>query len=139
MVRRVLLVILLIIVGLAMINGAVVGQLPAAWVPNILVTVEHYVGAEKAVIGGVFGAGLILTAVASLWYLYRLWLVLAIVYAVLSVAIQVDRYYGGQGDVLPPIVFWVAATALMLVLFPTGSRAAAGVEPGVKPASWAGS
>ncbi len=125
MLRRILLVPVLVVLGLALVNGAVVHELPGAWVPGVLVTVQHYVGAEGAMVGGVFGLGLLLAALSPLRY--RAWVVLAIVYGALNVAVQVDRYYRGQGDVVPPIVFWVAGTALLLVLFPTRGRAQSGV------------
>ena len=120
MVRRTLLAIVLVGLGLALINAAAVRQVPRRWVPDILFTVQRYVGAEGAVVAGVFGLGLILIAMSPLRN--RMWILLAVLYGALSAAVQVDRYYRGQGDVVPPIVFWVASTALLVVLFPIGGR-----------------
>ena len=122
MVRRTLLVLVLIALGLALLNSAAVAQFPKATVPSVLVTVERYVHAEGSVAGAVFGLGLILIAFNPLRY--RLWVLLAILLSMLSVAVQVDRYYGGQSNVIPPLVFWVAATALLMALFPTRGGAA---------------
>jgi hypothetical protein len=126
MVRRILLGVVLVVLGLALVNAAAVQELPGGWVPDALVTAQRTVGAEGAVVGGVFGLGLLLAALSPLRY--RLWVVLAIVYGALSVAVQVDRYYRGLGDVVPPIVFWVAGTALLMALFPTRGRGPAGVR-----------
>src|SRR6266487_1457401 len=125
MVRRILLGVVLVAVGLALINGAVVAQLPGEWVPSTLVLGQKYVSAEGAVLCGVFGLGLILLAFTS--YRHRLWVILAILYGILNVAVQVDRYYGGRGDVLPAVAFWVVATVLMAILFPTRIRPASSV------------
>lgn len=133
MVRRSLLAVVLIVLGLALLNSAVVGQFPKSWVPGPLVTLQRYVGAERSVVGAVFGLGLIIIAINPLRY--RLGVLLAIVLGILSVAVQVDRYYGGQGDVVPPIVFWVAATALLMVLFPVRGPAATPVRPAPAPPS----
>lgn len=134
MVRRSLLAVVLIVLALALLNSAVVGQFPKSWVPGPLVTLQRYVGAEGSVVGAVFGLGLIIIAINPLRY--RLGVLLAILLGILSVAVQVDRYYGGQGDVVPPIVFWVAATALLMVLFPVrGGPAAAPVRPQPAPVS----
>jgi hypothetical protein len=130
--RRLLLSIVLIVVGLAMINGAVVAEFPGAWVPDLLVRTQHWVGAEGAVAGGILGLGLILVAFSSLRY--RLWVLLAVVYGALVVALQVDRYFGHQGVVLSAMAFWAAATILMLVLFPTRGRATVGVPAPQQPA-----
>ncbi len=121
MVRRVLLAVVLILVALALINGAVVRQVPRWWVPDVLVNVQHYINAEGAMLGAVFGLGLVVVAFNPL--ANRMWVVLAILYGALNVALQVDHYYRGRTDVLPSIVFWVAVTALMLALFPTRPRA----------------
>lgn len=120
MIRRVVLGILLLAVGLALIEGALVHQLPRAWVPDLLAQADRYLGGEGAVIGGVFGFGLLVAALDP--RRFRFLVGLAILSGVLSVGLLVDRYYAGQSDVVPPVVFWVATTALMMAFFPTRRR-----------------
>lgn len=121
MIRRIVLTVLLLGAGLALVDGALVHQLPSAWVPDLLRQTDRYVGGEGAVAGGVLGLGLLLAAVDP--PRYRVLVVLAILYGALSVVLLVERYYAGQAGVVPPVVFWVATTALMLACFPTGRRA----------------
>ena len=127
--RRSLLAVVLLLLGLALINSAVVAQVPRSWVPQALVNAERYVGGEGSLVGAVFGLGLILTAFSPVRY--RMWVALAILFGLINVAIGVDRYYqpfgrdvfsNRGGDVVPTIVFWAAATALLLGLFPTQGR-----------------
>ena len=129
MVRRSLLAIVLLLLGLALINSAVVALAPRSWVPQALVNAERYVGGEGSLVGAVFGLGLILTAFSPIRY--RMWVALAILFGLINVAIGVDRYYepfgrdvfsSRGGDVVPTIVFWAAGTALLLALFPTRGR-----------------
>ncbi len=120
MIKRFVMTVLLLATGLALIAGAVAHQLPKAWVPELLAQAEGYVGGEGAVVGGVFGLGLLVAAIEPLRF--RLMVMLAILYGILDVALLVDRYYRGQTDVVPPVVFWVATTALMMAFFPTRRR-----------------
>jgi hypothetical protein len=129
MVRRFLLAIVLVALGLALINDTAVALLPKNWVPQVLFTADRYIGGEGSVVGAVFGLGLILTAFSPIRY--RLWVVVAILFGLINIAINADRYYqpfgrdvfsGRGGDVVPMLVFWVAATALLLALFPTRGR-----------------
>ena len=121
MIRRIVLTVLLLGAGLALVDGALVHQLPGAWVPDLLRQTDRYVGGEGAAVGGVFGIGLLLAAVDPLRF--RILVVLAILYGVLSVVLLVERYYAGQSDIVPPVVFWVATTTLMLASFPTSRQA----------------
>ena len=122
--RRIGLVVVMLVYGAALIIDAAVHWLPRAWVPGSLVTADRFLGTEHSAVGAVFGLGLIVAAFYPLRN--RLWVNLAVLYGLLSVGIQVDRYYSGQPDVLPPTVLWVVATVLLLALYPTRPRPAAG-------------
>jgi hypothetical protein len=112
----------MLVFGAALIFDAAVHWLPRAWVPQSLVTADRFLGTEHAAVGAVFGLGLIVAAFYPLRN--RLWVNLAILYGLVSIGIQVDRYYSGQPDVLPPTVLWVVATVLLLALYPTRPRPA---------------
>jgi hypothetical protein len=121
--RRFGLVVVMLAFGAALILDAAVHQLPRAWVPGYLTTADRFLGTEHSAVGAVFGLGLIVAAFYPLRN--RLWVNLAILYGLVSIGIQVDRYYSGQPDVLPPTVLWVAATVLLLALYPMRRRPAA--------------
>jgi hypothetical protein len=131
MLRRIGLVVVMLVYGAALIVDAAAHQLPAAWVPANLATADRFLGTEHSAVGAVFGLGLIVAAFYPLRN--RLWVNLAILYGLVGIGIQVDRYYRGQADVLPPTVLWVAATVLLLALYPTQRRPAAGAEEEPQP------
>jgi len=119
-IRRLVLAVLLLATGLALIESALVHQLPGVWVPPALTMVDRYVGAEGAAVGAVLGVGLLVAAIDPVRF--RIMVVLAILSGILSVALLVERYYAGQSGIVPPIVFWVAATTLLLAFFPIRRR-----------------
>lgn len=138
-----LLSLVLVVVGLALINGAL-ANLSREWLPGPLAdvfgTIDAYVGSEGSAVGGVFGLGLLVAALSPLGN--RLLVNLAILGGLATVGVLVGRYYAGRLDVVPPIVFWVAATALMMAFYPTHPRPvesrpplrpAAGSTPGAAP------
>jgi hypothetical protein len=121
MLRRILLTVVLVVVGLALVNGAAIHQatvyqVPSGWVPDILTRADSYVGTEGAIAGGILGIGLILLAILPLRS--RVLVNVAILLGVAYVAVQVDRYYTGHNDAIPRIVFWAAATALLMAFYP---------------------
>lgn len=132
--RRMLLSVLLVVVGLALVNGAL-AHLPREWlgspVADALRAVDAYVGSEGSAVGAVFGLGLLIAAFGPLRN--RVLVNLGILSGVLSVAVLVSRYYAGRVDVLPPIVFWVVTTALMMAFYPTRPRPGA-ARPIQRPA-----
>jgi hypothetical protein len=111
---------LLIVIGLALVGGALTVLLPTQLVPDTFQPLDHYVGTEGSVVGGVFGLGLIWAARHPAGN--RIWIHLAMLYSVLLLAREANLSMNGKPASLAPIVFGVATLALLLALYPGFGR-----------------
>ena len=119
-VRRAGLSLVMFVIGLALIGGALTVLLPAALVPDTFRPLDHYVGTEGSVVGGVFGLGLVWAAVNPAGH--RLWVNLALLYSVLLVLRELINPSDGKSISLAPIIFGLASLALLLALYPGFGR-----------------
>jgi len=119
-VRRVGLTVVMIVIGLALVGGALTVLVPAALVPDTFRTLDQYVGTEGSVVGGVFGLGLIWAARHPAGN--RIWIHLAMLYSILLLAWEAILSMNGKPASLAPIVFGVASLALLLALYPGFGR-----------------
>ena len=120
------------VIGLALIGGALTVLLPAALVPDTFRPLDHYVGTEGSVVGAVFGLGLVWAAVNPAGN--RLWVHLALLYAVLLVVRELTNPSNGKSISLAPIIFGLASLALLLALYPGfGGRKPAPAPPAEAP------
>jgi hypothetical protein len=111
---------LLIVIGLALVGGTLTVLLPTQLVPDTFQPLDHYVGTEGSVVGGVFGLGLIWAARHPAGN--RIWIHLAMLYSVLLLAREAILSMNGKPASLAPIVFGVATLALLLALYPGFGR-----------------
>lgn len=111
---------LLIVIGLALVGGALTVLLPTQVVPDTFQPLDHYVGTEGSVVGGVFGLGLIWAARHPAQN--RIWIHLAMLYSILLLAREAILSMNGKPASLQPIVFGVASLALLLALYPGFGR-----------------
>jgi uncharacterized membrane protein (UPF0136 family) len=126
---------LLIVIGLALVGGTITVLLPTQLVPDTFQPLDHYVGTEGSVVGGVFGLGLIWAARHPAQN--RIWIHLAMLYSILLLAREAILAMNGKPASLQPIVFGVATLALLLALYPGfGRKPAVAVAPpaGASPA-----
>ena len=122
MVRRILLTLVLVVLGVVLIDGALVGQaslLPVP-LPEPLPTVHRYVGGDGTVAGAVVGVAMLATA----WNptRYREGVAVGVLFGVLMVVTRAALYYRGDGAAASSLVFWVAGTGLLMALFPGRQR-----------------
>lgn len=124
MVRRILLTLVLVVLGLVLIDGALVGQaslLPVS-LPEPLLTVHRYVGGDG--VGGVASAVVGVAMLVTAWNpsRYREGVAIAVLLGVLTVVMRAALYYRGESGATSSLVFWVAGTALLMALFPGRPR-----------------
>jgi hypothetical protein len=110
----------LVVIGLALLGGALTVLAPSSLVPDTFRPLDHYVGTEGSVVGAVFGLGLIWAAFrpgAS-----RVWVHLAMLYGILLIVREATHPSNGTSPSLAPIVFGLASIALLLALYPGFGR-----------------
>lgn len=131
--RRAGLSLVMFVIGLALIGGALTVLVPSSLVPDTFRPLDHYVGTEGSVVGAVFGLGLVWAAVNPAGN--RLWVHLAMLYAVLLIVRELINPSNGKSVSLAPIIFGAASLALLLALYPGfGRRRPAAAIPPPAPA-----
>jgi len=126
-VRRAGLSLVLVVIGLALLGGALTVLVPSALVPDTFLPLDHYVGTEGSVVGAVFGLGLIWAAFRP--GANRLWVHLAILYGILLMVREATHPSRGTSPSLQPILFGLASVALLLALYPGFRRQPKAVPP----------
>jgi hypothetical protein len=123
------LALVLFVIGLAVVGGALTALVPSSFIPDTFRPLPLYVGmgSEGSVVGAVFGLGLIWAALKPGGK--RLWVHLAILYAILVLAREAILANTGKSPSLGPILFGVASLALLLALYPGFGRKPTGVPP----------
>jgi len=130
-VRRAGLSLVMFVIGLALIGGALTVILPGALVPDTFRPLDHYVGTEGSVVGAVFGLGLCWAAVNP--GANRLWVHLAMLYALLLIVRELTNPSNGKSVSLAPIIFGGASLLLLLALYPGFGAKKAVAPPSVGP------
>ncbi len=115
-VRRAALSLVLVVIGLALLGGALTVLMPSSLVPDTFRPLDHYVGTEGSVVGAVFGLGLIWAAFRP--GANRVWVHLAMLYGILLIVREATHPSNGTSPSLAPIVFGLASIALLLALYP---------------------
>jgi len=119
-VRRAGLSLVLLVIGLALLGGAVIVLVPSSLVPDTFRPLDHYVGTEGSVVGAVFGLGLIWAAFRP--GANRLWVHLAMLYGILLMVREATHPSNGSSASLAPILFGLASLALLVALYPGFGR-----------------
>jgi hypothetical protein len=110
----------MVVIGLALVGGALTQLVPASLVPDTFKPLDHYVGTEGSVVGAVFGLGLIWAAFRP--GANRIWVHLAMLYGILLIVREATHPSNGTSPSLAPIVFGLASIALLLALYPGFGR-----------------
>lgn len=127
--RQVAIRAVILIVGVALIGGALTHYLPRLIVPETLRPLDRYVGTEGSVVGAVLGVALLRVAVAP--HVEEFWVWLTIAYGAAVALVEfVAHFTIGRVISLAPIVFGFGAAGILLaLLFPRTGRAGESEAP----------
>ena len=106
----------MIVIGLALVGGALTVIVPPTLVPDTFKSLDQYVGTEGSVVGGVFGLGLIWAALNPAGH--RIWVHLAMLYSLLLLVREGLAVMNGQPAKLAPIVFGLATIIILAQAHP---------------------
>jgi hypothetical protein len=117
--------VVLLVIGVALVAGALIHYLPRAIVPETLRPLDSYVGTEGSVVGAVFGVAVCRAALTRPVPVFWVWLTIAYAFAVAAFEV-IAHFTIGRAISLAPIIFGVLSGALLLaLLYPQQRRAPA--------------